>query len=1156
MKLRQVLHRVRHSLRAQQPAGRPKKARRQLLLEGLEDRTVPTVIFNPIFGAQTPAQDGGARLNSPAVCVILWGSYWGDILTQQSDAINQAASHLGEFNAAYFAGLTQYGFTPYGPLGFVAYGGGFIITDVSDPPNGNFAGGDIDDIIDYALIQHESFASLADKDEALFVVVTPPGVQSSYPNAVAFNFVGDYPSVWISTTTTDNNNGGPNINLDQFTWILSHELAGIMTDPGGDGLEFLKGANWNGASQGPQVSDNEGSSYAFREPNGVLVQPYWSAGVPNTWPGNVWIVPDGNKQTLTLNPFWDVNGFTGKYDLTITGDQMVGLGGTADDTITIDSKGGGILVTLNGEKTPFDPGMIRTITINAGAGYDTIKVESTLAGSPVTINGGNDVLKETNVDITPTSQNLSNLGADIQVNGGGAYLALYVHDQADAVSGAYAIGASVVEHGLGGIISYNGINALVLYGGKAGQTYYVFDTYFNAKTFIYCGPDSSTVNVLGTTGKLNILTASSTDVVNISSLQSINGPVTIKNGALAYAQIHIDDSADTKPRVGTLDTVVPAGETLPFGTIMGLAPALIQFQWAGTDLVTITTGKASDTFYVRSTQTQVLLDSAGGRDTVNVGGMGPSGTPGDVQSIKGRVSVSNSKGLTELNVDDSGDKQSKSATITSSLLTGLAPADIAYKGNQLASLTIRGGSGGNIFYVRSTPGGGPSGGFGPNVALFTGSGADTVNVGDYNNTLDGIQGPLVVMGQGAHDTLNVNDQGSNAAHTYLLTSTPTTSTIKRSGAAPITYDNTTDTVIVKGSNGVDTYTVQSPIPAIPVTFQGTGTMNTLLGPNVANTLWQIIGHDAGRLGLVAFSGMQNLVGGGSSNTFHFSSVGDISNTIDGGSSLTNTLDYSATNMPIAVHLAFRYASRIRGGANDGFTRISSLIGGSAMDSLAGPHTTNLWLINGADKGSVGTFQFTGIETLLGTTGVDTFRFTAAGSLSGLIDGFGGGDWLDYSQRTTAVTVNLTAGSATSVAGGAVNHVSRIQHVMGSAGNNTLTGNTLGNILIGGAGINLIKGGSGRSLLIGGKGTSAIGGGTSDDILIAGTTLYDGNEAALMAILKEWQRTDQSYEQRVAALSTGPNKLVWGMTVFDNDAPGAKLMGGGGMDWIFKGPNDP
>ena len=175
--------------------------------------------------------------------------------------------------------------------------------------------------------------------------------------------------------------------------------------------------------------------------------------------------------------------------------------------------------------------------------------------------------------------------------------------------------------------------------------------------------------MLGTTGILKIVTASWGDIVNLKPVQSINGPVIIKNSAplVAATQIYVDDSADNNPRTGTLDTVVPAGETLPFGTITGFA--WIQFQWQGTQAVYITTGSAGDTFNVRSTQSQLFLDSApGGTDTVNLGGIGTDGPLGDVQQITRPVSVSHqSYGRTKLNVFDSGDMVGKSATITSSV---------------------------------------------------------------------------------------------------------------------------------------------------------------------------------------------------------------------------------------------------------------------------------------------------------------------------------------------------------------------------------------------------------------------------------------------------------------------------------------------------------
>ena len=60
----------------------------------------------------------------------------------------------------------------------------------------------------------------------------------------------------------------------------------------------------------------------------------------------------------------------------------------------------------------------------------------------------------------------------------------------------------------------------------------------------------------------------------------------------------------------------------------------------------------------------------------------------------------------------------------------------------------------------------------------------------------------------------------------------------------------------------------------------------------------------------------------------------------------------------------------------------------------------------------------------------------------------------------------------------------------------------------------------RDLLIGGLGADRLVGNDDDDILIAGTTAWDNNEEALCHIMKEWSRTDLSYEERVEHLRSG------------------------------------
>jgi hypothetical protein len=147
-------------------------------------------------------------------------------------------------------------------------------------------------------------------------------------------------------------------------------------------------------------------------------------------------------------------------------------------------------------------------------------------------------------------------------------------------------------------------------------------------------------------------------------------------------------------------------------------------------------------------------------------------------------------------------------------------------------------------------------------------------------------------------------------------------------------------------------------------------------------------------------------------------------------------------------------------------------------------------------------------------------------------------------------------------GGLSRGIANIRDVRGSQGGNTLTGNSLGNILIGGAGANTIVGGSGRSILIGGNGIDTVTGGSGNDIIIAGYTDYDASslahDQALDSILAEWQ-SGNPYSTRISNIKNGSglngsNNFAWGITVLDNSASSANKLTGAGepgaQNWFF------
>lgn len=139
-------------------------------------------------------------------------------------------------------------------------------------------------------------------------------------------------------------------------------------------------------------------------------------------------------------------------------------------------------------------------------------------------------------------------------------------------------------------------------------------------------------------------------------------------------------------------------------------------------------------------------------------------------------------------------------------------------------------------------------------------------------------------------------------------------------------------------------------------------------------------------------------------------------------------------------------------------------------------------------------------------------------------------------------------------------------IFGGNGGNTLdaSGSSAANVLVGGAGKDTLTGGSGNDVLIGGLGADTINGSGGDDVVIGGRTKFDSDQMALLAIMAEWSRTDETYATRVSHLKAPPKGKggVAGLngsiflntsTVFDDAAIDA-LLGGSGTDWFFAKPS--
>jgi hypothetical protein len=148
-----------------------------------------------------------------------------------------------------------------------------------------------------------------------------------------------------------------------------------------------------------------------------------------------------------------------------------------------------------------------------------------------------------------------------------------------------------------------------------------------------------------------------------------------------------------------------------------------------------------------------------------------------------------------------------------------------------------------------------------------------------------------------------------------------------------------------------------------------------------------------------------------------------------------------------------------------------------------------------------------------------------------------------------IVVNAQAGDDdVTVAGG----IDLTAFLYGGAGNDRLKGGGGNNVILGGDGDDLLVGGKGRDILIGGRGADRIVGNAADDILISGFTAFDGDRAALAALLGVWSDPNLTYAQRIASVQdpTLRGGVYLGSATVGDDSAADVLTGSSGQDWFW------
>ncbi len=226
-------------------------------------------------------------------------------------------------------------------------------------------------------------------------------------------------------------------------------------------------------------------------------------------------------------------------------------------------------------------------------------------------------------------------------------------------------------------------------------------------------------------------------------------------------------------------------------------------------------------------------------------------------------------------------------------------------------------------------------------------------------------------------------------------------------------------------------------------------------------------------------------------------------------------------------------------------------GGAGSNTLGMTGGNVVWNVAGVNAGSVadGQVRFSQVQNLQGGAGRDVFRFANLGRVDGAVTG-SPGDYLDYSQVLSAVSVNLQTDSGNRVGKG----IKGVTNVIGSAvGGDRLTGDPLGGLLLTHGYNNILRAGAGASVLVGGRGPNTLTGGIGDDLLIAGSLSFEKDFGALDRLVAAWQDAAKPPEQR-AALTANKTVLLGAAAIIGprggRGVVGSTLTGNAGRDWFW------
>jgi hypothetical protein len=610
-----------------------------------------------------------------------------------------------------------------------------------------------------------------------------------------------------------------------YSYGYNIQNANYYFGPGGNTID------WQGVASGQTQTVYTGTGT-----NSIMVG---DASNPlDNFQGSAVLVGQGSANTLTIDDSLSSDPHT--YDVTGT-------------TVTRDT--GGFNFTYSD---------IQNFSFDAGSGGNRINLSGTAPGTQTTINAGTggDIIYATDLaDVNPgppatfgpNSFSLNDFLGHATINGQGGNTTLVV---TDGLYHTYVLTGSQIVRDGSDVISYSGLQYL-----------YFTDGGFN--TFYWQG------TAAGTTTELDLVGPD--DTINVgdanNTLDGFQGTQIIAGYGSVSNTVNIYDQGSSAPHNYAIDNNVPMpisynfAYTLDFQdrtprpvyTVVGssLSRDGMMLDYSGVDRVNFYAGSGGNTIDWQGN----LGDSIGTLppDFLSQIGVPPplpfipttvyTGTGANTITLgDGNETLNGFGGIAALvgqgtdntvNVDDSGSTVPNTYTLAGGTLSR---DGFTLPYSNVQSLNLLGGSDYNTIYWQGVAGN-------EVITVYTGTGTNTIDLGDADDTLNGFLGEAVLQGQGGNNTVNVFDNGLTTVRGYVIT--PTSFSFTSGASYDYFYDvQTVNYFLGDGGNIVDWEGIAA------------GTTETVYTGNSPNTIVMADANDT----LDGFQGTAVLVGQGTSDS--------------------------------------------------------------------------------------------------------------------------------------------------------------------------------------------------------------------------------------------------------------------------------------------------